>query len=225
MKPTKEIDFNNVEELTRRLLTGKAITTRFSLEIPERNAANGIFAAMKAVVTARGQNLVKDEDTLNHIRLMAKWIINPEGKPGLMLKGKYGNGKTTLLKAFKWLVEYTSEKTLGINNGYKVCLVTAKHLADLCLSEEGRKEYRKYFDVPILAIDDMGDEPKEVIHFGMIYNPVMDLLLHRYDRKLVTLISTNLTSKEIESHYSGRIRDRLREMMHEIIFENPSYRR
>lgn len=225
MKPAKEIDFNNVEELTRRLLTGKAITTRFSLEIPERDAANGIFAAMRAVVAARGQNVCKDSSCLDHIKQMAQWIINPEAKAGLMLKGKYGNGKTTLLKAFKWIVEYASEKTLGVNNGHKVCLITAKHLADLCLSEEGRKEYRKYFDVPILAIDDMGDEPKEVIHFGMIYNPVMDLLLHRYDRKLMTLISTNLTSTEIEKHYSGRIRDRLREMMQEIIFENPSYRK
>ena len=204
---------------------GKAITTRFSLEIPQRDAANGIFAAMRAVVAARGQNVIKDTYCLDHIKQMAQWIIDPEAKPGLMLKGKYGNGKTTLLKSLKWLVEYVSEKTLGINNGHKVCLIAAKHLADLCLSEEGRKEYRKYFDVPILAIDDMGEEPKEVIHFGMIYNPVMDLLLHRYDRKLMTLISTNLTSSEIQKHYSGRIRDRLREMMKEIIFENPSYRK
>lgn len=63
------------------------------------------------------------------------------------------------------------------------------------------------------------------MRFGQTFSPVTDLLLARYDKPWrVTLATTNLGHTEIESHYGGRILDRFREMMTEIIFANPSYR-
>lgn len=207
------------------LMAQKTTMSRFSLEVSERDAANGIYSAMSAVLESRGQQINFDAATRSHTLEIAKWLINPTEKCGLLLRGKYGNGKTTFLKALKWLIEFTTEITNGLNGKHIVKMLSAKQIADLCLGEESRKEYRRLFDEPILAIDDMGQEPLEVIRYGMIYNPVIDILLHRYDRQLMTLISTNLNSQELEAKYGGRIRDRLREMAKVIKFENSSYRK
>lgn len=180
---------------------------------------------MKAVVESRGQKIVFDNATRDHIRDVARWLINPKGKPGIMLRGLYGNGKTTLLKALKWLIEFATEETLGYNDRKTVKFMTAKEIASLCSVEESRKRYRALFSEPMLAIDDFGEEPAECLIYGMPLNPMTDLLLHRYDRQLMTVVSTNLTSEEIGKKYGGRIRDRLKEMMETVNFENQSYRR
>ena len=44
------IDFQNVEGLSLELKREKVSRERFSLEIPERDCANAIYAAMKASV-------------------------------------------------------------------------------------------------------------------------------------------------------------------------------
>ena len=82
----------------------------------------------------------------------------------------------------------------------------------------------------MLAIDDVGEEPAEVISFGMVYTPIRDLLEERYSRQKLTIITTNLVenkSKEIfqiSSHYGERVVDRIREMMKILTFRNASYR-
>ena len=41
----------------------------------------------------------------------------------------------------------------------------------------------------------------------------------------LTIITSNLQAADIESRYGRRIRDRLREMAHTVVFANESYRR
>ena len=76
----------------------------------------------------------------------------------------------------------------------------------------------------MLGIDDLGTEPMEVLAYGNVYTPVIDLLTKRYDEQLFTFITTNLTPQKIREHYKDRIADRLNEMVEKIIYSNDSYR-
>jgi DNA replication protein DnaC len=73
-------------------------------------------------------------------------------------------------------------------------------------------------------IDDIGIEPKEVMDFGTITTPVVDLLEARYNRLKYTFVTTNLTPSELSEKYGPRLADRFREMFHVIGYDHPSYR-
>ena len=77
----------------------------------------------------------------------------------------------------------------------------------------------------MLAIDDLGKEPTEVLNFGNVVSPVVDLLEYRYNHQLFTVVTTNLTPKEIREKYGARIADRFNEMLEVIRFQDISYRR
>ena len=77
----------------------------------------------------------------------------------------------------------------------------------------------------LLAIDDMGKEPAEVLDYGNAYNPVIELMEYRYNEQLFTIISTNLTPKQVREKYGNRIADRFNEMMNVIAFTHETYRK
>lgn len=227
MKPTEKIDFNNVEALTRQLTARKIILPRFSLDIPECDAANGIYSAMKAEVARFHGELVLDADTRSHIADVARWLVDPAGKPGIILMGTCGNGKTTMLRAISALIEYVTELTLGRTRRKVVEFRTAKEIEHLCSSEEkaDNKTYRDLFATEMLAIDDLGQEACEVMRFGRIHTPIIDLITDRYNRQLPTLVTSNLTAPQLSEKYGTRIADRFNEMLERISYTNPSYRR
>ena len=76
----------------------------------------------------------------------------------------------------------------------------------------------------MLGIDDLGKEPAEIVDYGNILSPVVDLIEHRYDRQLFTVITTNLPPEKIREKYGDRIADRFNEMVGRIIFRNTTYR-
>ncbi len=181
---------------------------------------------MRVIVEHRSGTLLPDEETRSHIRQAAEWLTDPQGRSGLLMSGMCGNGKTTLMRAVTDLVAFHTEAERGYSDRKAFVCKTAKEVAMMCCgTDRDFAEYRKLIDEPLLAIDDLGEEPAEVIRFGQTFSPVTDLLLARYDKPWrVTLATTNLRHADIESHYGGRILDRFREMMTEIAFTNPSYR-
>ena len=228
MKITKPIDFQNVGALSLSLKAEKASKERFSLEISEKEAANGIYAAIKAEVESRRGIFLFDDDSRSHILAAARWLINPDSSPSLMLCGLYGNGKTTLAKAIAWLIGYLSERELGYSNRKVMRLYTAKNICRMCAASEKFKEqydeYGRLFTEPMMIIDDLGEEPKEVMVYGMIHTPIIDIISERYAAQRMTIITTNLNADELKIKYGERIYDRIKEMLTTIIFENDSYR-
>lgn len=226
MKPSEKIDFQNVGELTRRLTAQKIIRPRFSLEIPEKDAANGIYSAMRAEVEFRRNKLVLDNATKLHIEQVARWLINPNGKSGLMLMGLYGNGKTTMMCSLARLIEYVTEVTVGCLKRVIMPVMSAKEVARMCVEtgKEWKGGIKKLFTSEMLGIDDLGEEPKEVMSYGMIHTPLIDLICERYNRQLPTVITTNLNTDQLSEKYGKRVGDRFREMVEIITFTNPSYR-
>lgn len=183
---------------------------------------------MKAEVEYRGGTWVFDKDTHAHILAAARWLINPDSSPGLMLCGLYGNGKTTLAKAIAWLIGFVTERELGYSKRKNMRLYTAKNICRMCAAGEKFKEqydeYARLFVEPMIIIDDLGEEPKEVMVYGMIHTPIIDIISERYAAQRMTIITTNLDSDELKTKYGERIYDRFREMLTSIVFENDSYR-
>ncbi len=223
------INFGDVEALSRQLQTERISRERFSLEIPVRDAANGLYAAMKAEVEYRGGSFEGDEATKNCILTAAQWLTDSKGKPGLFLCGLCGNGKTTLARAIAALIEHVTAKEYGLSHRTTMRMVTAGEICRLCaLSErfkEDRDEYSGLFNEKMLIIDDLGEEPLEMIVYGMPLRPVADILSRRYARQQITIVTSNLNTDELRQKYGERLYDRFREMLTSIIFTNPSYRR
>ena len=100
--------------------------------------------------------------------------------------------------------------------------MTAKDI--VTLYRTNFKAWRDLANCTMLAIDDLGCEPTEIMDFGNVSNPIIDLLSIRYEEQLFTIISTNFKASDIRTKYGDRIADRLNEMVERIYFDNDSYR-
>lgn len=82
---------------------------------------------------------------------------------------------------------------------------------------------RKLKHVPILIIDDLGEELKEAMVYGTPLYLLREILEARYDSLLFTVVTTNLTPNDLPEHYGWRVVDRFAEMYYTIVHKGPSY--
>ena len=216
--PTTKI---NVERLKLALLQRKPTTSRFNLPMTCSQAKDSMKAAVMAEVERRLMKFAENEALDKQLSLMAEWLTTNDHRFCLLLCGKCGNGKSTLVKAFQNLLNL-----LGLRDEYGntigFSIVDAREIAWMC--RDRHQEWRALSRRNMLAIDDIGTEPVEIQDYGNHLNPVIDLLYKRYDEQLFTIITTNLTPKEIRERYGERIADRLNEMAFRIVFDNDTYR-
>lgn len=197
----------------------------------EREAANAVFSALAAEVEQRGEHrnasIILDEDTRRHILEVAKWLVDGSLPPSLLLYGTVGNGKTSMARAIGRLIEFVSEAE-NYSKRKRVRFLTAKEICEICAVSEKFKEqyddYRNVFNEDVLVIDEMGEEAQELLVYGQVRRPVQDLILYRYDRQLMTIMTTNLNEKQLMEFYGQRVYDRFREMAHTVLYTNGSYR-
>ncbi|MGM9737177.1 MAG: AAA family ATPase [Candidatus Cryptobacteroides sp.] len=147
---------------------------------------------------------------------MSKWLIK-SSCPGLVIYGPCGTGKTTMVKALQQILEVGRK----FDN---VCYLNACQIVDYFRNEDTRDKYDKAKSVEVLLIDDLGCEPEHLMLFGTLYEPIKDILYKRYDRMLITVLTTNLGDEELYKRYGERIADRLKETFDTIVFNGVSYR-
>ena len=207
-----------------QLLHQKTSKEYFKWPLSQQNAEDLLLAAYMAEVESRNRVYIDDSNTRNNISRIAGHLVAPK-KFGLMLAGTCGNGKTSLLKAIqsatnflnlKYEVRSDKEEKIAIS------IIDVKDIIANCKDYQMMEVYKK---TPYLGIDDMGKEPKEVLDYGNVCNPVIDLIEYRYDKQLTTFITTNLTPEEFKDKYGERITDRFREMIEKIVFNDGSYRK
>jgi DNA replication protein DnaC len=209
------------------LLQQRIIRPRFRWPLPPEKAKTLLLAAYAAEVELRHGSMENDKCTDDNIERVARILTAPNPKFGLLFCGVCGNGKTTMLRALQQATNYL------FNNGYfkhlfgdervGIAIVDARDLA-----QNISKDYTLFEKVrsrTLLALEDVGREPTEVLDYGNVLNPVVDLLEYRYEQQLFTVITTNLTPRELSEKYKQRIADRFREMLNVVVFENSSYRR
>ena len=219
MESTLKID---VEGLKKSLLQRRPMKARFKLPMTEEQAYACLLAAIMAEVEYRHRTFCTNEYLEKRLNEMAHWLTSPSSYFGILLCGGCGNGKSTMLKAFQQLLNSLHIPKLDNDGTYGIQIVDAKYIAYLC--KNNYEAYRRLISVDMLGIDDLGTEPSEVLDYGNVYTPVIDLLTKRYEEQLFTIITTNLTPQQIRGHYGDRIADRLNEMVIKIVFNNGTYR-
>lgn len=176
--------------------------------ISEEDTRCRLLALYQLEVENRGQVFINDANTHEKINRVARWMFSSD-KRGLILMGTMGNGKSTMLRIINRLFKGAS--TFG----------DAQDIFDHYKKSQGSM---RYWEEPLLLIDDIGIEPFRCLVYGEEYYPISRLLLHRYDKQLTTIIATNLDIEDIAERYGDRVVDRMKETFCVIKYEHESYR-
>lgn len=135
-----------------------------------------------------------------------------------LLLGATGLGKTHLSTAVA--------KTV-IEKGFDVLYVTAVGLiGDFEAKRFGngmdaKKDISRYVEADVLMIDDLGTEVTNQFTLSCLY----DVINQRINSRRCTVINTNLSLKEIDTRYNGRIASRLLGEYCPLIFKGTDVRR
>lgn len=187
----------------------------------ERQTEDTLLAAYQAEVEFRHMEFRTNDSLGKYIGQIARYFTTDGRKFGLMFCGVCGNGKTTMLYALQNLLNYLHAHEI-VDSDDVISIVDAKEVVQYARDAKRFKELKSR---RMLAIEDVGREPTEVIDFGNVLNPVIDLLEYRYNNQLFTLITTNLEARQISQKYGKRIADRFNEMLEVVVFSNESYRK
>ena len=182
-------------------------------------ATEELSYAVQVEVESLGFKLAVDDNLKRRLSEIGRWLADPDDT-GLLLYGNVGSGKTTVMDAISNLFSTKNIQHRGVNIGFK-------RLESVELYQMYKFKYAEFDEIkkcPLLAIDDFGIEPVYINVFGTDISPISELLYHRYQNRLTTIITTNLAVDEIRKRYGDRIADRFNEMMHPVLFANDSYR-
>lgn len=216
-----------MSEITRQRIS----VGRFRFNLAEQDALDLLAAFYAVEVKSRHGIPTFDANTAANLSKLAAYITEPTPKFGVMLCGNCGNGKTTLMIAFKravdWLnsghhFEFLDDKENSIRFKPDMRIVDVRAILH---AAKDFNEFKQMRAANMLGIDDLGKEPAEVLDYGNVMSPVIELIEFRYARQLFTFITTNLTGKEIRAKYGDRIADRFNEMLHIIVFQDVTYRK
>ena len=171
---------------------------------------------------------MRNDALLESLAKVGLWLESPHSTFGLMLSGNPGNGKTTVLKTMQRIISLSGQKD-PVNQDYYggrsdayLKIIKAYNIAELAKEENSFRSIKKF---GLLAIDDLGTEQLDIVSYGNVSSPIVDLLYERYDNRLFTIISTNLLNRSIRERYGERMADRFNEMMTCVTFPDISFRR
>lgn len=217
-----------IEDLAQPLQARVITKERFRLPMDEERAFEFIMAANVAEVKRRFREFCYNDAIEEQARQVAKCLTANDSKFGIVLCGGFGNGKTTMMKALQNLLNYlkipnpNQTSSTGYNKNYGLPIINVMDIVEARKSAPAK--FQIWTECDMLGIDDLGTEPVEIMDYGNVMCPIVELLTKRYDAKLFTIITTNLEPKDIRQRYGPRIADRLNEMMTKVIYRNPTYR-
>lgn len=127
-------------------------------------------------------------------------------RPWLLFTGGVGRGKTALMRVILAAMGAHPSRP-------KQLYAPARDIAlDANIADRARS-------VELLAVDDLGTEPAQVLIYGTPLNPLAALIEHRYDRGLATYITTNVPGKTLAEVYGTRVVSRIQEMAGVVHFD------
>ena len=184
-----------------------------------------IRIAYRNEVERRNGDPVITPDLERKISTATKWLINGN-KPGLLLFGSIGSGKTTLARAIMRTINYLYYSVYR-DQRKEIAEISALNLVKLIATGEKPDEesFLRFQKREMVFIDDLGLEPAAIKNYGNEILPVVDLLYYRHDRMLFTICTSNLDMEGLEEKYGKRTGSRFYEMFNRIGFTNEDYRK
>lgn len=162
----------------------------------------------------------------NRLMDIAKELVSGINKWGILLNGIPGNGKTTSLYAIRKLINALDIKDPNYINEERSIGMPIKTATEICEAFiNNKKSYDDYKLTTVLGIDEFGIEPTTIQSYGNEYTPLCDILSYRYDKRLFTVLTTNIPNSEIRPKYGDRIADRINEMFKVISMPDINFRR
>lgn len=200
------------------------MTRGLALPVDSRAIKNLLFGFFKREVEKRKNNFTLTEELKRNLSSVGEFLVTEKRYYGLFMPGSVGNGKTTMLKAIRDLLVYLVDKgTINYCEGDKYPrFVTSREMANIA---KDPNDFRTLKSAKYLLIDDLCEEPVEVVSYGNYIYPFIELLEYRYDQMLPTFISSNFNAESISKKYRNeRLQDRMKEMFKIISFVEESFR-
>lgn len=151
----------------------------------------------------QGQKFTQREIMQHYRAVCEKWANGyPNGMfRDLMLTGGTGLGKTFLLRA---MAERLIERDIN------VLIISAYRMLEILRKSyfENDESASELLETEVLMIDDLGSEP---LMQNVTVEQLFNLLNERQNRRLSTVISTNLDMAKFRERYTERIASRLRD--------------
>ena len=195
---------------------------RFRIEEYDSDeVAEFLTRAYKAHVERRAIEPHLTDELKEKIERVAKWLTMPKQKYGLMLYGSVGNGKTTMAKAIGSVIWATSNRP----NPLKPASLRSISSTNIIRKAPDMEEFEDIKSEELLFIDDFGSEPSTTKIYGSEIFPIIEIIYHRYDKQLFTIISSNMFDEDIKQRYGERVFDRMEEMFDRIVFDEKSFRK
>lgn len=206
----------------------RSMKKRFKLPITVEECNKGLCFYYKAEVEERGGTFEATSLLEKNISLISDFLVNEEKKFGLYLYGGVGNGKTTLIKSIGKLLNFliSKDKIWCGNKLGSSAWCTALGSTDMVHQYlEARDEFETNKTKSCLILDDLGDEPVKVSLYGTAFYPFVEIIKHRYEEMLPTIISSNLPIDTLcEKYENKRLIDRFIETFYIVPFGDSSFR-
>lgn len=207
----------------------------FKIGLDPQQTLDILAAAYRVEVERRARRFILDTPTAAALEKLARYIVDPGSRFGVLMRGPVGNGKTTLMRALQRAIAYldANRHFTGLYTGtdpYQRVALDVYKSREICEASRRPKEFDDLIRTPLLGIDDLGAEPADIFDYNNLRTPMTDLFDYRYDRRLFTVVTTNLAGRaagdrlSIRAKYGTRIADRFNEMFCVITLANQSYR-
>lgn len=185
------------------------------IDRPVNEVATQLLRYYRREVENRGMQYTEAKE---RIAAAARYLTESSRKRWLLLAGNVGTGKTTLSAAIRNTLNYYAVPCKMFRASDFPALFIDN--AELTQRQILRGEWCE-----VLLLDDIGVEQADIKFYGNVIQPFVKIVEERYDRRLPLVVSTNLTSAEIEERYGHRTLDRIREMSVGIKYDGESYRK
>ena len=144
---------------------------------------------------------------------------NIDLQKGILLVGPVGCGKTSLMNICRFLLP--AQRRHAMKSCRDISFEFIKEGYDIFHRYTNGSFNQAPFEPKTFCFDDLGLE-NVMNYYGNQCSAMAEILLSRYDLfhqfDMLTHLTTNLNSKEIEEMYGLRVRSRLREMCNLVVF-------